>query len=159
MLICAHDERTGGELHGASEFRKPETQALHLRHAGFGVSGETSTWQGKCRKVGYWVMSFSSQNHAAIEVMSAVISKNWPQGGVLRWGGEKKSLFLSSKILKLGILYAQKIETSSVFSLVSYSCFMFKPVSNVDFILFHFILVFFFNNIVSYVLKINILPV
>lgn len=38
VLICVHDERTGGELHGASELRKPETQALHLRHAWSGVS-------------------------------------------------------------------------------------------------------------------------
>lgn len=38
VLICVHDERTGGELHGASELGKPETQALHLRHAWSGVS-------------------------------------------------------------------------------------------------------------------------
>lgn len=30
VLICVHDERAGGELHGASELREPETQALHL---------------------------------------------------------------------------------------------------------------------------------
>ncbi|CAB1336217.1 unnamed protein product, partial [Coregonus sp. 'balchen'] len=33
VLICVHDERTGGQLHGASELGKPKTQALHLRHA------------------------------------------------------------------------------------------------------------------------------
>lgn len=30
VLICVHDERAGGKLHGASELGKPETQAFHL---------------------------------------------------------------------------------------------------------------------------------
>lgn len=62
VLICVHDERTGGELHGASQLRKSETQALHLRHAWSGVSVSD---EQKSRKVGYWVSGFCSLDHVA----------------------------------------------------------------------------------------------
>lgn len=59
VLICVHDERTGGELHGASELRNSETQALHLRHAwsGVSVSDQQKRRQNQeCRLLGQWFL-------------------------------------------------------------------------------------------------------
>lgn len=52
VLICVHDERAGGKLHGASELGKPETQALHLWHAWYGVSVWDQQTRGEMQESG-----------------------------------------------------------------------------------------------------------